>query len=275
MSPNPDHPVLMPTSGHSRSSAAPTVSVDNVSFAYDPTSNWILRHLNLHIYPGEFVCLLGPSGCGKSTLLQLIAGFLQTTEGQIKSNGVPVKGPGSERVVVPQHPSLYPWLNVIDNVSLPQRVRGISAKESAMKARAILNLVDMNEEGALLPHQLSGGMQQKVMVARALAQEPDILLMDEPFAALDALSRERLQHEILQVWERTRTTILMITHDIEEATFLATRAAIMRGGPGCITQEIDLDFGRQALELRSPADVKRSKAFLDMRERMRSIVMSA
>lgn len=234
-----------------------------------------MRHTNLQIYRGEFVCLLGPSGCGKSTLLQLIAGFLQATKGQIVSNGVPVEGPGPDRVVVTQQPSLYPWLNVLDNVRLPQRIRGVSNDQSTAKAMSILRLVGMESERKLLPHQLSGGMQQKVMVARALVQDPTILLMDEPFASLDALARERLQQEMLQLWQRTRTTILMITHDVEEATLLATRVAIMRGGPGRITRQIALDFGRRALESESPAAIKRSPAFLEMRELLLDIVMTA
>lgn len=224
------------------------LTVDNVSFAYAQRpgeDDWVLRGLNLFVRHGELVCLLGPSGCGKSTLLQLVCGFLQATDGSVWMEEAPVTAPGPDRALVSQEPTLYPWFNVIDNVALPLAIRGVARDERRQRAQRVLHAVGLPTAGSLLPHQLSGGMKQRVMVARALLQEPRLLLMDEPFSALDAYTREQMQHEILRLWHRTRMTILFTTHDIQEAVTLGVRAIVMSARPARIIREIPLDFGRR------------------------------
>lgn len=209
------------------------------------TAHRVLHGLSFTVDKGELVCILGPSGCGKSTLVQLVAGFLTPTEGSITMNGARITGPGTDRALVPQQTTLYPWLNVIQNVALPLKVQGIDYADRMRRAEAALAMVGLAHVRNELPGQLSGGMQQRVMVARALVQEARLLLMDEPFGALDALTRERLQRELLRVWRETGLTILLITHDVDEAVLLATRALVMGVGPGRIIAALDLDFGRQ------------------------------
>lgn len=209
------------------------------------TANRVLHGLSFDLDTGELVCILGPSGCGKSTLVQLVAGFLTPTEGSITMNGARLTGPGTDRALVPQQTTLYPWLNVIQNVALPLRVQRVGYADRMRRAEAALAMVGLAHVRNELPGQLSGGMQQRVMVARAMVQEAKLLLMDEPFGALDALTRERLQRELLRVWRETGLTILLITHDVDEAVLLATRALVMGTGPGRIIAALDLDFGRQ------------------------------
>ena len=187
---------------------------------------------DLDIEAGEFFCLLGPSGCGKTTVLKLLAGFEAPTAGQIRMNGRPVTGASRDRGVVFQgDDSLYGWLTAVENVEFGLRMRGIGKTERRARARHHLQLVGLTGQERKYPAELSGGMKQRIQIARALVNEPAMLLMDEPFAALDAQTRALMQLELANLWQATRTTVLFITHDIDEAVTLGTRIGVMRAGP--------------------------------------------
>lgn len=205
-----------------------------------------LRHVNLNVYQGEFVSLVGPSGSGKSTLLRLIAGLLNPSEGQLWVNGQTPDAARQARGygIVFQQPTLYNWRTVADNVALPLEIIGVSQTERAQRVREALLLVGLGEFARAYPAQLSGGMQQRVSLARALAYRPPLLLMDEPFAALDALTRERLTQELLTIQAQAGLTIFFVTHDIADAVFLSDRVAVLSHRPGTIRTEIDIDLPR-------------------------------
>ena len=193
-----------------------------------------VSNIDLRIDEGEFFCLLGPSGCGKSTLLNVIAGFETPTKGHVEVDGETVRGPGNDRVVVFQdvHNSLFPWMTVTENVEFGLKMLSLSRGQRKERVRDLLRLVGLEGHEAKFPDELSGGMKQRVQIARALAIDPKILLMDEPFGALDAQTRRGLQIELLRIWEQTRKSIFFITHDIFEAVLLANRIGIMSNGPG-------------------------------------------
>jgi NitT/TauT family transport system ATP-binding protein len=205
-----------------------------------------LAGIDLTIGKGEFVSLIGPSGCGKSTLLRVIGDLTPVTTGTALVNGKPAERARRDRDygMVFQAPVLFDWRSVQKNVELPLELTGISAADRAAKARAMLDLVELGEFTGHQPWQLSGGMQQRVAIARALALDPAILLMDEPFGALDEMTRERMNLELLRIWERTGTTIIFVTHSIPEAVFLSTRVVVMSARPGRITEVIDIDLPR-------------------------------
>jgi len=205
-----------------------------------------LNDINLEVHEGEFFCLLGPSGCGKTSLLNLVAGFVRPTEGTVEIGGQSVTGPDRERGVVFQSDrALFDWLTVEENVSFGPRMRGVPEREWRGPVEAMLSLVGLADHSAKLPRELSGGMKQRVQIARVLANNPDILLMDEPFAALDAYTRGHMQKEVTRIWDASRRTVLFVTHDIAEAIWLADRIGIMTRGPGSRIREIfDVDLPR-------------------------------
>ncbi|MFN7643560.1 MAG: ABC transporter ATP-binding protein [Burkholderiales bacterium] len=200
---------------------------------YDPykgTQVTAVRDVSLRVEPGEFVSVVGPSGCGKTTILNMIAGFLPHTGGRILVDGTPVVGPGPDRGVVFQSFALFPWKTVLDNVGFGPKMRGVARAERDRIAREYLALAGLAHAADRYPAELSGGMQQRVGVVRALANEPDVLLMDEPFASVDAQTRLMLQEELTRIWQQRRTTVLFITHDVPEAVFLANRVIVLSQG---------------------------------------------
>jgi len=201
-----------------------------------------LKDINLHIEEGEFVCAVGASGSGKSTLLRLIAGLDQPTAGEVTVDGAIVTGPGSDRGMVFQNYTLYPWMTVAQNVEFGLKLRGMPAFERRQQVSYYLEMVGLSRFAHALPKQLSGGMKQRVAIARALASRPKILLMDEPFGALDVQTKETMQQFLLEVWQKTRKTILMITHDVEEAIFLSQRVYVLSSQPGTVKQELTINL---------------------------------
>ena len=203
-----------------------------------------LAPIDLTIAQGEFVCLIGASGCGKSTLLRIIAGFEEPTTGEVSVLGKPITGPGSDRGMVFQDYALFPWMTVRQNIGFGPRQRGLLRSEIKAVADEFAKLVGLERFADRYPSQLSGGMKQRVAIARVLANDAAILLMDEPFGALDALTREQLQRELLQIWARTRVTIIFVTHSVEEAVLLADRVLVMSAGPGRIENDITIELTR-------------------------------
>ncbi len=201
-------------------------------------------HVNMSMDDGEFLCIVGPSGCGKTTILNMLAGFERPSQGQILLDGNLVDKPGPERVVVFQQPSLFPWMSVFDNIALGLTLREGKKSQHEQKIDAIIDTVGLKGFEKHFPYQLSGGMQQRAAIARALITEPEILLMDEPFGALDAQTRTEMQRFLLSLWERLRPTVLFITHDVEEAIILADRVVVMTPRPGKIASDIPIDLGR-------------------------------
>ncbi|WP_199617627.1 ABC transporter ATP-binding protein [Paenibacillus alkalitolerans] len=216
--------------------------VDQVEKSYEGKK--VLRNISFHVDSHEFICILGHSGCGKSTLLNLIAGFLQPDRGKITVNGESIKGPSKSRGVVFQEHALFPWFKVIDNVAFGPEVQGRDKEEAREIARKYLKLVGLEEYADHQPDQLSGGMKQRVGIARALASDPDILLMDEPFGALDVLTRDLMQKELLRIWLELRPSVLFITHSINEALSLADRILVMKHGEVAEVFEIDMERPR-------------------------------
>ncbi|TWC18541.1 MULTISPECIES: ABC transporter ATP-binding protein [unclassified Pseudomonas] len=203
-----------------------------------------VQGLDCQIEAGQFVCVLGPSGCGKSTLLGALAGHLQPRTGTLDVDGVSVSGPSPQRGMVFQQHTLFPWRSVRDNVAFGLKMRGLGKAERYRAADEILALVGLEGFAGHWPDQLSGGMQQRVEIARVLVNRPRLLLMDEPFGALDALTRLRMQELLLDIWTRIRTTVVFVTHDIDEALFLADRLLVMSPRPGRIIEDLRLDFAR-------------------------------
>ena len=203
-----------------------------------------LHDVNVEIHAGEFVCLLGPSGCGKTTLLYALAGHLSPSGGRISIDGIQVKGPGPDRLLVFQEPALFPWLTVRQNLVFALGARGLSRPEADARARAFIPLVQLEGFEDTLPHQLSAGMRMRVQLARALAVDPAVLLMDEPFAALDAQTRSAMHQLLQRIWLRDRKTVVFVTHDVREALVLADRVVVMAARPGRVLHDLDVRLPR-------------------------------
>ena len=214
----------------------PFISLRNVTKSFvgqTGRTSMAISNFSLEMEHGEFLCLLGPSGCGKTTVLGMLAGFEQPTDGEILLDGKPVKGPARDRGVVFQgEDSLYPWLTALDNIAFGPRMAGKPTREWREQALEFLSMVGLSGQGDKYPSELSGGMKQRIQIARALANEPKMLLMDEPFGALDAQTRSIMQQELRRIWLATNTSILFITHDVDEAIILGSKIGVMTAGPG-------------------------------------------
>jgi NitT/TauT family transport system ATP-binding protein len=240
-----------------------SISGVSKSFGDGPSAKLVLDDINFELDSGEFVALVGSSGSGKSTVMRLIAGLERPSSGTISVDGNPVRGPGSDRGMVFQKYSLYPWLSAADNVAFGMRLQGRSRSEVRERTGYFLEVVGLQDAATRLPRELSGGMQQRVAIARALAADPKVLLLDEPFGALDLQIRESMQEFLFLLWERTGLTALLITHDIEEALLLAQRVHIMAPRPGRIVRTVEGDLDRSNL-----SHLRVSAPFLELREEL-------
>jgi NitT/TauT family transport system ATP-binding protein len=251
--------------------AASSIAIERVSHGYRPARGrpvTALENVSLEVRDREFVALLGPSGCGKSTLLYLVGGFLPIQAGEISIGGRPIAGPGPDRGIVFQHFALFPWKTVIQNVRYGLEKQGLAGEECNRRARQFIELVGLAGFEASYPSQLSGGMKQRAAIARTLAIDPGILLMDEPFGALDAQTRSLMQAELLRIWQGSRKTVIFVTHDVQEAVFLAERIAVMSARPGHIKEIVDAKFEREDPEL------TKSRPFIDMVDHVWNLVRS-
>ncbi len=228
----------------------------------------ILQNLDLAVEKGAAVVVLGPSGCGKSSLLNVLAGFQPLDGGRVHLDGRTLEGPGGERGVVFQDDALMPWLNARDNVALGLRLRGLPRGERERRAQEMLELVGLAQHGEHAIGELSGGQRQRLGLARALAVNPDFLLLDEPFGALDALTRERMQVLLLEVWKRTGKGLFLITHSVDEALFLATDLLVLDGPPARIVRRLDVPFARRYLAGEPVRDIKADPRFAELRQEL-------
>ncbi|MFG1478773.1 ABC transporter ATP-binding protein [Xanthobacter sp. V4C-4] len=247
------------------------ISVRNVSksFSLNRRGSFVaLQDISFEVAAGEFLVLVGPSGCGKTTLLDLIGGLTAAEGGAIHVNGAPVRGPGLDRGIVFQQYALFPWKTALGNIAFGLEAKGVAKAERAARARHYLDLVGLSAFADRYPHQLSGGMKQRVAIARALSYDPAVLLMDEPFAALDAQTRERLQDETLRIWRQTGKTIVFITHSIEEAVYLGQRVLVMAAGPGRVIADLPVRIDRDP----SADDLRATPAFVALRHRIWQLI---
>ena len=223
----------------------PLIEIAGVSKIFATTDGqptWALRDVSLDVAPAEFVCVVGPSGCGKTTLLNMIAGFIEATDGAMRLDDEPIREPGPDRAVVFQEYALFAWLTARQNIEFGMRMRRVPKAERRARADEYLKLVGLEHAADRYPHELSGGMRQRVAVARALVNEPRVLLMDEPFAAVDAMTRATLQSELLRIWEQLRLAVFFITHNVEEAIYLSQRTVLMSPHPGRVQEIIPIDL---------------------------------
>ncbi len=240
-------------------------------YASEKGSVTALENVNLDIKKGEFICVLGPSGCGKSTLLKIIAGFHQPTEGTAMMGDTPITGPSSDRGVVFQTPTLYPWLNIYKNVEYGPKMRKVPKEKREADVKKYLNLVGLKDFAKQKPYELSGGMKQRASLARVLVNQPKMILMDEPFGALDALTRQNMQTLIREIWNKTGNTIFLITHDVDEALALATRVIVMSSRPGRIVKEFHTDFTYDIVGTNQES-AKYTQEYMHIREEILSII---
>jgi len=223
------------------------IAIERLSKTFETSrgpSHLALSDISLDVAEGEFVSILGPSGCGKSTLLYIVGGFVPPSTGAVRVRGKPVTGPGPDRGPVFQEFALFPWKTVLGNVMYGLREQGVPRHEAEKRARALIELVHLKGYESFYPKELSGGMKQRVAIARTLAYAPGTLLMDEPFGALDAHTRTGMQNELLEIWERDRKTVLFVTHSVEEAVFLSDRVVVLTRSPGRIKAEVAIDLPR-------------------------------
>jgi NitT/TauT family transport system ATP-binding protein len=268
---------VMPVRSNNRAEPAPSVqaktpiiAIDHVSQRFQTKArrdHLALSDISLAVDEGAFVSILGPSGCGKSTLLYIVGGFVSPTEGKATMKGQPINGPGPERGPVFQEFALFPWKTVLGNVMYGPRQQGVKSAEADAQARALIEMVGLKGYENFYPKELSGGMKQRVALARTLAYHPEVLLMDEPFGALDAHTRTRLQNDLLNIWERDRKTVLFVTHSVEEAVFLSDKVVMMTRSPGRIRQVIDIDLPRPRRRDELLLDPRYQKYIVDI-ERM-------
>jgi NitT/TauT family transport system ATP-binding protein len=254
---------------HPSVNGAAHIVIDGVSHEYRPArgrSVLALDNVSLAVGDREFVALLGPSGCGKSTLLYLVGGFLPVEAGTIVVEGQPVAGPGPDRGIVFQHFALFPWKTVLQNVLYGPEKLGLPKDERERRARDFIDLVGLAGFEDSYPSQLSGGMKQRAAIARTLAVDPRILLMDEPFGALDAQTRSLMQDELLRIWQRSRKTVIFVTHDVQEAVFLAERIAVMSARPGRVKEIVEVGFDK------NDPDLLRTPQFLEMVDHVWNLV---
>ncbi len=224
----------------------PKLVADSVTKIYGSESAKIiaLKDMSLKVYPNEFLCLVGPSGCGKSTFLRIVAGLEKPTKGVVYLDGEAIRGPGPERCMIFQEYALFPWRTVLQNVTFGLELKGTPKEERIDKAMRYIELVGLAGFEDRYPHELSGGMKQRVALARALVNNPEILLMDEPFGALDAQTRKVMQGELLKIWEREKKTVVFVTHSVIEATYLADRVCVMTARPGRVKKEFSIEIPR-------------------------------
>ena len=254
---------------HDAGNGGSQIVVEGVNHLYRPPAGrpvLALQDVSLKVRPREFLALLGPSGCGKSTLLYLIGGFLPTETGRILLDGAPIAGPGPDRGIVFQHFALFPWKTVRANVLYGLEKMGLAREERQKRAQSFIDLVGLTGFEQSYPAELSGGMKQRAAIARTLAIDPKILLMDEPFGALDAQTRHLMQTELLGLWRRSPKTVIFVTHDVQEAVLLAGRVAVMSARPGTIKTIVDVSFDK------SDPHVFKSKAFVDKVDEIWTVV---
>ena len=268
---------LMPSRSDFQAQASPAsrpttvmIQIDHVSQVFRTSTrqdHLALSDISLTIDDGAFVSILGPSGCGKSTLLYIVGGFVQPTSGSAKMKGKAITGPGPDRGPVFQEFALFPWKSVLGNVMYGPRQQGMKHAEAEAQSRALIEMVGLRGFENFYPKELSGGMKQRVALARTLAYHPEVLLMDEPFGALDAHTRTRLQNDLLNIWERDRKTVLFVTHSVEEAVFLSDKVVMMSQSPGRIRKIVDIDLPRPRRRSELLLDPRYQKYVVDI-ERM-------
>ncbi len=241
-----------------------SLELKNITRSFEGSVRETLKDITLTVQDGEFVCLVGPSGCGKSTLLNIIAGLDRPTSGELLMNDAPVAGPGADRAMMFQEHALYPWLNVIDNVKFGMKLAKVPKEEQDRRAEHYLKMVRLWEFREYRIHEISGGMKQRTALARALCLNSPVLLMDEPFSALDKQTTNKLRADLEQIWEETKKTIVFVTHSVEEAVFLADRIVVLSDNPGCIKDIFTVDLPR-------PREID-SAEFLAVRHKILSCV---
>ncbi|MEM1274801.1 MAG: ABC transporter ATP-binding protein [Pseudomonadota bacterium] len=250
------------------------LSISDLSMRFDlPNGSFVqaLQNVNLDVAEGQILSVLGPSGCGKTTLLNILAGFLAPTEGQVRLGGTAITGPSPERGMVFQQGALFEWMSVRDNVEFGPRMKGMPTGQMREVSDHLLEVVGLQDFKEKAVYELSGGMQQRVALARCLANEPDVILMDEPLGALDALTREKMQGLVLKLWKETGKTVILITHSVEEALLLGERLIVMAPRPGRIHREYELPFADMGVnaDLR---EVKKAQGFAETREEILSMI---